>query len=206
MAILPVIKYGHPMLRRKAEKCRANEISADFIADLVRTMYAEDGVGLAATQVDVGKMILVARDPEKDTLHVLVNPVITAMSEKMVNDMEGCLSLPKLQAEVPRAFRIEVKAMDPEGRNLYLKAKDIFARILQHEIDHLNGILYIDRANLSTLVWLVRDKSAETEEIKKIPTSLAEVQARYKDLYHRDRNQIVFQPQKSLKDRLAIHS
>lgn len=195
MALLPVIKYGHPTLRKRAKHCQAGEVTPTFIADLIQTMYAEDGVGLAATQVNVDKQVLVARDLDKNDLYVLIDPQIIAQSEKRVVEVEGCLSLPQLQAEVPRALKIEVRAVDPDGQPIHIKAKDHFARVLQHEIDHLNGILYIDRADLTTLVWLETRKDRSGEEgIERLPISLQEVQKRYIARYHKDLDSIVFHP------------
>lgn len=195
MAILDVIKYGHPTLRQPASPCRQGDITPEFVSDLVQTMYAEDGVGLAANQVNVAKQILVARDPDSDHLYVLLNPKIVAFSEKTVRETEGCLSLPKLQAEVERAYKIEVKAEDPDGRTVYIKAKDMFARVLQHEIDHLNGVLYIDRADLSTLCRL-EPKSGEGDdaELEKVPMTLGDVQDIYAQRYHQELPQMVFDP------------
>jgi peptide deformylase len=194
MAQLRIIKYGHPMLRQKADPCKPGEVSPEFMADLIQTMYAEDGVGLAATQVNVAKQILVARDPEKNNLYIMLNPEIIAVSEKQSIEAEGCLSLPHLQAHVERAYKIEVKAQDPDGNPIHIKTKDIFARVLQHEIDHLNGILYIDRADLSTLVWLAKKgEGVDQDEIVKIPTNLRQVQERFTTSYHKDRKKIVFQ-------------
>jgi peptide deformylase len=195
MAVLEVIKYGHPTLRVQAKPCQKGDISSEFVNDLIQTMYAEDGVGLAATQVNVAKQILVARDPDTDHLYVLVNPQIVAFSEKTVVESEGCLSLPKLQAEVERAHKIEVKAQDPEGRAVYIKAKEMFARVLQHEIDHLHGVLYIDRADLSTLCRLeAKDHEVDEPELQKVPVTLAEIQERYRELYHQGLNKVVFDP------------
>lgn len=195
MAILEVIKYGHPTLRVHASPCRAGDVTAEFVNDLVQTMYAEDGIGLAANQVNVAKQILVARDPETDYLYILLNPQIVAFSEKTVSETEGCLSLPGLQAKVERAYKVEVKAQDPDGRPVYIKARDMFARVLQHEIDHLNGILYIDRADLSTLCRMESEyDNTDESELKKVPMNLADVQERYTDLYHIDRKQILFDP------------
>lgn len=196
MSLLRIIKYGHPTLRLKAETGTAKDATPEFIADLIQTMFAEDGVGLAATQVNVAKRIIVARNIEKNSIHVLINPVIMAVSEKKIVDTEGCLSLPHLQAQVERHFKIEVKAQDPDGQIVHLKAKDYFARVLQHEIDHLNGILYIDRAIPSSLVWLTRKEGAmDKDELEKIPITLREVQERYTALYHKDRKKIIFQPE-----------
>jgi len=206
MALLPGIKNGHPTLRKRAQRCQANEISPTFIADLIQTMYAEDGVGLAANQVNVDKQVLVARDPDKSTLYVLINPRIMAQSEKTVVQVEGCLSLPQLQAEVPRAFKIEVQAGEPDGQPIHIKAKDYFARVLQHEIDHQNGILYIDRADLTTLVWLEKKEDGrEEEELVRQPITLQEVQKRFTARYHKQLDKVVFHSDQRTGPASATH-
>ena len=181
MAILPVIKYGHPTLRRKTERVEPNSLDDSFIADMIETMQVLDGVGLAANQVNVSKQLLVARDPDRKKLYVLANPEIVAWSERTENDIEGCLSLPKLQAKVLRSSRIVVRAQTPQGERVELEAKGLFARVLQHEIDHLNGLLYIDRADLNTLAWLVETGKDESETVS---TTLAEVQREFRKEYH----------------------
>lgn len=207
MALLPVIKYGHPTLRKRAKLCQASEVTPAFIADLIQTMYAEDGVGLAANQVNVDKQVLVARDLDKKNLYVLINPKIIAQSEKKVVEVEGCLSLPQLQAEVSRAYKIEVRAVDPDGQPIHIKAKDHFARVLQHEIDHLNGILYIDRADLTTLVWLEKkENGAVDEEPDRTAVSLQEVQQRFAALYHKQLDTIVFHSDQRTGPTSAAHN
>ncbi len=206
MALLPVIKYGHPTLRKQAKRCQSGDVTPAFIADLIQTMYAEDGVGLAASQVNVDKQVLVARDLDKNNLYVLVNPKIIAQSEKKVVEVEGCLSLPQLQAEVSRAYKVEVRAEDPDGEPIHIKAKDHFARVLQHEIDHLNGILYIDRADLTTLVWLEKkENDSGDEEPDRTPISLQEVQKRYTGRYHRNLNGVVFHSNQQTGPARAVH-
>lgn len=206
MALLPVIKYGHPILRKRAKLCQAGEVTPEFIADLIQTMYAEDGVGLAANQVNVDKQVLVARDLDKNNLYVLINPQIIAHSEKRVVEVEGCLSLPQLQAEVSRAFKVEVRAVDPDGQPIHIKAKDHFARVLQHEIDHLNGILYIDRADLTTLVWLEKKEDGSgDEEPDRQPVSLQEVQKRFTARYHKKLDNVIFYSDQRTGSASAVH-
>ncbi len=182
MAILSVIKYGHPGLRKVAKPYRPEEIDRQFIEDMIETMRQLDGAGLAATQVNVDKQLCVAVEPDRDKVHVLLNPKIIGRSEKIEIDTEGCLSLPQLQAEVRRHEKIVVRALTPEWQLIEITARGLFARILQHEIDHLNGVLYIDRANLSTLSWI--RSSADNEQIIHVPTTLAEVQREFRRRYH----------------------
>ncbi|MBN2355945.1 peptide deformylase [candidate division KSB1 bacterium] len=190
MAILQVVKYGHQSLRHVAKMCKPEEVEAQFIEDMIETMYALDGAGLAATQVDADMQLCVALEPDKNKVHVLLNPLIIARSEKISVDLEGCLSLPQLQGEVPRYEKIVVRAQTPEGESVEHTAKGLFARILQHEIDHLNGILYIDRIDLETLVWLRRKPG--TEQIVKEPARLVSVQQEFRRIYHTNKELLFF--------------
>ncbi|HOC23675.1 MAG TPA: peptide deformylase [bacterium] len=191
MAILPVIKYGHPTLRKRAETVQNHELSDAFLEDMIETMAALDGVGLAATQVNVDKRMLVAKDIDHKKLHLLINPEIVAYSEKKEIDIEGCLSLPGLQAEVPRHIKIIVKAQTPQGEAVEITAKGHFARVLQHEIDHLNGILYIDRAEQGSLVWVIEN---DTNDYSTRDASLPEIQHHYLKQYHAGLQELRFEP------------
>ncbi len=194
MAVLPVIKYGHPTLRTPAGRIQPGELTESFIADMIETMEALDGVGLAATQVNVDKQLLVARDIDHKKLHVLANPEIIAYSEKMEKDIEGCLSLPGLQGEVPRYIRIIVRAETPDGQKIEIEARGHFARVLQHEIDHLSGILYIDRTLPGTLEWIV---DTDAESYTTTAATLEEIQQSYRKKYHEGVRTLQFQARKA---------
>jgi peptide deformylase len=134
-----------------------------FIDDMVETMKEYDGVGLAADQVFTSKQVAVLevadnpRYPNKPKvpLTVLVNPNITPLSEDLEEDWEGCLSIPDLRGRVPRYKSIHVQALDRNGKKLDFVANDFHARVIQHEFDHLNGKVYLDRMrDLSTLTFL----------------------------------------------------
>ncbi len=178
--------YGDPILRRWTVEVTTEELRSQkfqqFLRDLEETMVVEDGVGLAAPQVGSSKRVCVASDGER--AHVLVNPRIRGRSVRMETDVEGCLSLPGLQADVPRHSRVIVEALTPAGEKIEIRAKGFFARVLQHEIDHLDGVLYVDRADLSTLVWL---KKVGEDQVRKIPTTLEEVKRTYAHEYHLNR-------------------
>jgi peptide deformylase len=167
MSILKVARLGHPVLRRVTEPIPARELQSPawqkFIDDMVETMKEYDGVGLAADQVHTSKQIAVLevadnpRYPEKPKvpLTVLVNPKITPLTEEMEDDWEGCLSIPDLRGKVSRYKNIRVQALDRSGRELDFIANDFHARVIQHEWDHLNGKVYLDRMrDLSTLAFL----------------------------------------------------
>ena len=152
-----VILVPHPTLRKKAEP--VTDFGADtqeLIEDMIATLHGESGAGLAAPQVNVSKqVILVEFGSEEDdsippTLYVTLNPKITRFSKELVLGAEGCLSIPNLMGEVERADEIVVEGQDRHGEPLKMKLRGWVARIFQHEIDHLNGILYTDR---TTNVW-----------------------------------------------------
>ena len=193
--VLDVKKYGDPVLRRKTSLV-PREMLEDpefqkFLDDLVETMQVEDGVGLAAPQVGDSRRVCVAVDG--DEVYVLINPKIRGRSVRLATDTEGCLSLPGLQADVPRPAKVIVKAQNRRGETIELRARGLFARILQHEIDHLDGVLYVDRADLSTLVWLHK---VGDDKVEKEPTTLDEVKRTYRQKYHAERpeEELVFDP------------
>lgn len=154
MAIREVIKLPHPTLRRKAHK--VTDFGKSFqqlVDDMVETMRSEPGVGLAAPQVNQSLRLIVVEYPEDDSeenaqpkLFVLANPEFKYLSEEKVKGVEGCLSIPNLLGEVERSAEVFVVGLDRRGRKIEIKASGWLARIFQHEIDHLDGILYVDRA------------------------------------------------------------
>ncbi len=152
MPILPIFTYPNPILRKKAVAVIEFDAElAELVADMAETMYEAPGVGLAAPQVGISKQILVydpAPSEEKGNYTALINPKIVEMAGEEFGE-EGCLSVRELCAEVKRAYRIVVEARDLEGNELRFEAEEWPARVLQHEIDHLNGILFID--HLSSL-------------------------------------------------------
>jgi len=148
MAILTILKFPHPLLREKAQPVTdfGTEL-AQLAADMADTMYLAPGVGLAANQVGVTRQVLVydpEPNPEVRAYQVLINPkIVTAEGEDYGE--EGCLSVREYCAEVKRAWQITVEAQDLNGHPLVIVAEDFPARVLQHEIDHLHGVLFIDR-------------------------------------------------------------
>ena len=164
MAILKVARLGHPVLRRNAEPVRLSEITGsglqDLIDDMVETMHEYVGVGLAAPQVHVSRRIAVLEveshprypDLPPIPLMTLVNPVLTPVGEETAADWEGCLSIPDFRGTTPRHGAVRLEAYGRKGERIELTAKDFFARVLQHEVDHLNGKVYFDRMrDLTTL-------------------------------------------------------
>jgi len=167
MSILKVARLGNPVLRRVAENLSPDQLSSPLlqklIDDMVETMREHNGVGLAAVQVHEPKQIAVLevadnpRYPHKPAvqLSVLINPRIEPLSDEIEEDWEGCLSVPKLRGKVPRYTKIRVQAVSYNGEELDFVASGFHARVIQHEHDHLNGKVYLDRMrDLSTLTHL----------------------------------------------------
>lgn len=157
MAIRSIVRLGHPALRTPAEPIDPEKLSdpevQTLIDDMLETMGDAQGVGLAAPQVGIGWQLFVyaAVDPdggrgvEDAELKVLVNPAIEPAPGEFVSDWEGCLSIPELRGLVPRHPTVRVHALDRHGEKLDYLAEGYEARIVQHEFDHLNGIVFLDR-------------------------------------------------------------
>lgn len=179
MAVLKVAHLGHPVLRKIAEPVSPEAIRApeiqQLIDDMLETMDDHDGAGLAAPQVHVSRRVVVYGveanprypDAEAVPLTVLVNPKITFLTDEEDEDWEGCLSVPDLRGMVPRRTKIRVDAHGRDGEPLRFTAEGFHARVVQHECDHLDGKVYLDRMrSMATLTflpefqryWLTRDR------------------------------------------------
>jgi len=157
MAILKVARLGHPVLRQPAERVSVADLRSpgvqQLIDDMIETMHEYDGAGLAANQVHVPRQIAVievARNPRypdapEIPLTVVINPVVTPVTDETEDGWEGCLSVPDMRGVVPRYTAVRLECLDREGKAVDLVAKDFFARVIQHETDHLNGVIYVDR-------------------------------------------------------------
>jgi peptide deformylase len=147
MAVRTIVTKGTPVLHAPAKAVDPKEIgTAEFrtlISDMIETMIAAKGVGIAAPQIGLAKRIFIAESPQGPI--ALVNPVFTKRSWKMLKDDEGCLSIPGKFDAVKRHRSVTVRALSVEGEQVTFTADDFFARILQHELDHLDGLLYVDR-------------------------------------------------------------
>lgn len=157
-----VIRLGHPVLRQRAQDVSEEKFATrklrELAQDLVRTMHAASGVGLAAPQIGVSLRVFAYYVPKDygEEVHprVLVNPSLTPMGEEMEEDWEGCLSVPGLRGLVPRFRRITVQARSVEGETVRFVATDFHARVIQHEYDHLEGVVFLDRMrDLSSLAF-----------------------------------------------------
>ncbi|NLW16340.1 MAG: peptide deformylase [Firmicutes bacterium] len=145
MAIRLLRTVGDPILRKQAMEVKRFDATLErLLDDMAESMYYYEGVGLAAPQIGISKQIVVI-DADESGLLELVNPEIVA-SEGEELDIEGCLSVPKTYGEVKRASKVKVVAQDRFGERIEIEAEGLLARALQHEIDHLHGILYIDKA------------------------------------------------------------
>ncbi|EDX86493.1 peptide deformylase [Synechococcus sp. PCC 7335] len=146
---LTVHQMGDRVLRQPAKRvAKIDNALRDLVRKMLQTMYSEDGIGLAAPQVGVNKQLLVIdADPENEAASalVLVNPKIIRYSDELAAGQEGCLSIPGVYLDVIRPAAIEVSFKDENGRPRKLKADDLLARVIQHEMDHLNGVLFVDR-------------------------------------------------------------
>src|SRR5262249_38078392 len=170
---LTIVQAGEPVLRKPTRPLRPNEIRSREIRDLIQqmkeAMYAAPGVGLAAPQIGQGIQLAVIEDRQeyiKDwtpeqladrerkavPFHVIINPKITLLGEERIEFFEGCLSLSNLMAVVSRARRVRVECVDETGNAKVIEASGWYARILQHEIDHLAGTMYVDRMYSRTLM------------------------------------------------------
>ncbi|WP_019880515.1 peptide deformylase [Succinispira mobilis] len=150
MAVLEVVQIGNPVLKAKAEPVeKINKQILKILDDMADTMYASDGVGLAAPQIGVSKRIIIVDIGEG--LIELINPEIVS-AEGSVVDQEGCLSVAGFFGDVARAQKVVVQGLNRQGKRVKIKAVDFLARALQHEIDHLEGRLFVDLAvNLKKL-------------------------------------------------------
>ena len=166
MSILKVARLGHPVLRQQGEPLLKGQIRSaevqQLIDDMFETMHEYEGVGLAAPQVHEGLRLAVIEVPGSDEraraevpFMVLVNPEVTPLGDERENGWEGCLSVPDLRGVVQRWKRVKLEALDRDGKRYSLEAQDFFARVVQHECDHLDGNVYLDRmADMRSLTFI----------------------------------------------------
>jgi peptide deformylase len=153
MAVRPIVQADNPLLRKKSKKVkRFGRALQNLIDDMVETMHAVHGLGLAAPQIGVSQQVIVIQlpedeeDPQSGKLYVLCNPeIVKTAGEEEIE--EGCLSVPGFAGDVRRAAVVTVKGLDRHGKKIRIKAEGLLARAFQHEIDHINGTLYIDRVD-----------------------------------------------------------
>lgn len=153
MAIRPIVLMGDPVLRTPAQPVTTfDDDLRSLVDDMFETMYHAEGVGLAAPQIGLSRRVLVVdvRDEEDpgSGRFALINPEIVAVSRETEKASEGCLSIPGLEELVERPAVVEVRGRDAEGDEVSIQADDLLARALQHEIDHLDGVLFLDRVSV----------------------------------------------------------
>ncbi len=184
MAVRQIITPNNPVLRQKARRVRTFDSGLHtLLDDMVETLHHAAGVGLAAPQVEVSQRVIIVRLPDDPdsreefgeqagVLYEVVNPEIIRASRERVDGIEACLSIPGYYGRVERHESVIVKGLDRQGQEVRIRARDWLARVFQHEIDHLDGILYIDRASE---IWKAGEEPAAmsqvTEEAEQVPDS-----------------------------------
>lgn len=177
MSTRPVHVLGSPVLRERAKEVGVvDDEVRRLVEDLRETMHAYKGVGLAANQVGVARRVAVV-ETENDDLLVLIDPEIVE-KEGQIDDEEGCLSIPDLYGDVRRAAKVVVETTTLDGQRVRVPAADLRARAIQHEIDHLDGILFVDRLGLLKRQLLLRkwknQRKGETSLIREVPATADE--------------------------------
>jgi len=188
MPVRPIVLSDNPLLRQNSRRVkRFGPALQQLIDDMVETMHAANGIGLAAIQIGVPERVIavqVPEDPEDDAdldeeprdgrLYVIINPDLARESRETEEGIEGCLSIPGWVGEVPRHRRVTVKGRDPHGNPVRIKAQDLLARVFQHEIDHVNGILFTDHIEDPDKIWPVAEGEEEAAEAaQEVPGGVA---------------------------------
>ncbi len=160
MTVLNLRTLPDPVLRQKARRVtRIDDALQKLIDDMIDTMRAANGVGLAANQVGVLQRVVVIEIPEEEEVRVLINPEITRREgERLVE--EGCLSIPGYRGELTRSLKVRARALDRDGNTVRIKAEGLLAQALEHETDHINGTLYIDHLESSEKLWKLEPQEA----------------------------------------------
>ena len=167
---MQIVKYPHPTLRHKCKPlCRVGSEIKKAIGEMLDLMYADEGIGLAASQVDLPYRLFVMNvrcDPKaREEEHVFINPVITSRKGS-AEDREGCLSFPEIYAPVRRPAKITVNAYGLDGRELSYEMEGLYARAVQHELDHLDGVLFVDRLSPTNLMAIKSELDDLEQEFK----------------------------------------
>jgi peptide deformylase len=173
MPVREIIEVGNPRLRKRSRQIKAitQEIT-QLVDDMVETMHTNNGIGLAAVQIGELARIIVVELPEDEEVpgsgqrYIVINPEIVKLSRETEAGIEGCLSVPGYVGEVERSTMALIRGTDINGRKFRLRARDFLARVFQHEIDHTNGILYIDRLTETDRIWEVKKGEEELVEVK----------------------------------------
>jgi peptide deformylase len=181
MPVRPIVFSDNPLLRHKSRRVRrVGPGLQPLIDDMVETMHAANGIGLAAIQIGVPERVITVQlpedeeNPEGGRLYVVVNPALARQSREMEEGIEGCLSIPGWVGEVTRHHAVTVKGLDPRGRPVRIKAQGLLARVFQHEIDHCDGVLFIDHIEDPEKIWPVPEGEEEAAEAaQRVPGGVA---------------------------------
>ena len=180
MALRQIRLVGDPVLRKRVHKVnRFDDDLATLVQDMAETMRYSNGVGLAAPQVGITARVIVVEtpldedEPGSGRLYAVINPRIARASQEMVDGLEGCLSIPGYAGEVTRHAAVTVKGQDLEGRKIRFKVQGLTARSFQHEIDHLDGVLYIDKLTSPDHIWCVGGGEEEEAEVRNETSELS---------------------------------
>ncbi len=143
----PIVTYKNPSIRERSVEVPAEEVTTkefqDYLDKLIRTMHVEDGIGIASPQVGINRRVFIAHIKGQDT--TFINPIITKKSDATLITEEGCLSVPGVWGTVSRPKRISIEATDRHGRKMAMDLKNMDAIVFQHELDHLDGVLFVDK-------------------------------------------------------------
>lgn len=189
MPVRPIVCSDNPLLRQKSRWVqRVTPALKELVQDMIDTMHAANGIGLAAIQIGVPERVVVVEVPEESPegeeraengaesrprrLYVVIDPEIKRASREMEEGVEGCLSVPGWVGEVPRHVAVTVKGLDLQGKPVRIRAEGLLARVFQHEIDHCDGILFLDRITDPKNIWPVKEgeeESAEERSSQKAP-------------------------------------
>ena len=164
MAVLNMRTLPDPVLRQKARRVtKIDDSLQKLIDDMIETMRDASGVGLAANQVGVLQRVVVIEIPEEEQVRALINPeIIRREGERVVE--EGCLSIPGYRGELTRSLKVRVRALDRNGKSVRFKAEGLLAQALEHETDHINGILYVDHLESHEKLWKLEPEEAATRK------------------------------------------
>ena len=172
MTVRKILTEPDPILRQKSQPVdKVDDLTRKLMDDMLETMYLAPGIGLAAIQIGVPKRIIVldiSKDPEKKEPMYFVNPVIVSTSKNNITYEEGCLSVPGQFAEIDRSDRCHIKYLDYNGNLKELKSEGLLATCIQHEIDHLEGILFIDYLSNLKKSMIIKKLSKQKKELERI--------------------------------------
>jgi peptide deformylase len=178
MAVRRIVYSNEPILHEPSRRVRRVDAKLEeLIEDMIETMHAANGIGLAAIQIGVPERVVVievpvvrdedpvpSEEPPETELYVLINPEIVEVSEELAEGIEGCLSIPGWAGEVERHVEVTVEGLDRDGRPVRIHAEGLLARVFQHEVDHCEGVLFIDHIEDPEKIWSVEEGQEEAAE------------------------------------------